>query len=332
MRKLLINFFAVVVVMLACFGCSCNKDDKVSLRFGDMNSSTYKDIDTVLLNKMISNEENFVLFVYQIGCRGCDLFKPVLNSVIKEKHLIVYGINIWSVDDDNELHDVIEYTPSLVLYEEGEIELVMDPDKNDNYFVDKEGLISYFNKYTNAPTAYYIDKLQLDKKIENKEDFIIYYSRKSCEDCSYLNRNYLLEYLDDNRYNKHFYILEVDAEGIRLKDGLPNDEQWQLFKDNYGLSSKNNPLGHGVGYVPTFQYYEDGKINDVMVYFNDIDYENGGYIMNDEGSFVIINNSYYGDHPYLNQTMKLSEYKEKVEGFYNNKLKQFLDINLIKVN
>ena len=57
------------------------------------------------------------------------------------------------------------------------------------------------------------------------------------------------------------------------------------------------------------------------------------YIENDDGSYsVIINNSYYEDNPYVGETILYSEYRNKLEGFYNNKLKEFLDVNLKKVN
>ncbi len=331
MNKILKLLLVLVVVFVCVSGCSCkdnNDDDKVRLQIGDMNAQTYEIISETKLNKMIDNEENFLLFVYQEGCYGCRLFKPILESAIKERHLKVYAVEIWSLSRDHSLTDIIEYTPTIVLYEKGEVETYSDPDKNSSYFGSKDGFLSFLDKYTRMPTLYYIDKNGLDEKIANGDDFIVYYSRKSCEDCSYLNRNYLKEYLDDNYKTKHFYILETDAEGIRLRDGQYDENQWVDFKNQYGLSNVNNSLGHGVGYVPTLQYYSNGQIKEMMVYFND-----GEYVENSDGSYsIVINNSYYNDNPYIGQTILASEYRGKLESFYNHKLKQFLDINLKKVD
>ena len=97
------------------------------------------------------------------------------------------------------------------------------------------------------------------------------------------------EYLNTNTSSKTFYIIETDAEGIRYTGGFVDDEKWVEFKNEFGLSNVNNPLGHGVGYVPTLQYYEDGEIKDMAVYFND-----GEYTLEGDGSYSItINNSYY---------------------------------------
>ena len=188
---------------------------------------------------------------------------------------------------------------------------------------------------------YYINLEQLQSKINNDESFIIYYSRSSCGDCNYLNKNYLRQYLSSHVDSKYFYVIETDAEGIRFYNGASPDTsndatddekaaaaQWQAFKDQYGLSNVNNPIGHGVGYVPTLQYYQDGEISDMMVYFND-----GEYVLNSDDTYSIrINASYYNDNPYLNQTVKYSEYKEKLAPFYNQKLETFLNTNLAKVD
>ena len=65
-----------------------------------------------------------------------------------------------------------------------------------------------------------------------------------------------------------------------------------------------------------------------MVYFND-----GEYVLNSDDTYSIrINASYYNDNPYLNQTVKYSEYKEKLAPFYNQKLETFLNTNLAKVD
>jgi len=323
MKKLLGKISAFVLMCILMVGCSCNKDkfSKASLQVGDMNATTYNVISMDVLNSKIDNKDNFVLFVYQEGCFGCQRFKPILESVIQERHLLVYAINFWELESSHELRKTLEYTPSLVIYKEGKTILKTDPDKNENYFKNKVGLLSLLDKYTYMPTLYYINKSQLDEKISDGESFVVYYSRSSCGDCSNLNRHYLKEYLSSNVSTKYFYIIETDVEGIRFNNSEYDEEQWQKFKDDYGLSNAFNELGHGVGYVPTFQYYEEGQIKDMMVYFND-----GEYIEEEDKMFV--NNSYYDDNPLLGQKVTYEEYEKVLEPFYNQKLKDFLDEKL----
>lgn len=333
MRKFLYSIIVLFVSLSLVAGCSCKKDEdvddgKANLQVGDMNAQTYVTLTMNALNDKIENKDSFVLFGYQDGCYGCQRFKPIVENAIKERHLIIYAINVRELDREHELMDLIEYTPSIIVYKEGEVSLFTDPVKNEEYFMDNAGFLKLLDDYTNMPTLYYINKEQLDEKINNGENFIIYYSRNSCADCSYLNRNYLKSYLNSNNKTKKFYIIETDAEGIRYTNDVYDATLWQSFKDQYGLSNANNSLGHGVGYVPTIQYYEDGSIKDMLVYFNDYEYTE-----NSDGSYsFIINNSYYDDNPYLNQTVSSKEYKDLLSPFYNGKVKSFLDSNLKKVD
>lgn len=340
MKKLFVCLFVGVFIIVLCSSCGCKKQGKVSLQVGDMNSTSYTKITLEEVDSKVEYKENFILYVYKSDCGNCAMFKPILENAIRERHLTVYAIESKNITSGHELRS-LKYVPSIVLYEKGKIVFKTDPVKNEDYFSNNLNFLSFLDKYTYMPTLYYINKAQLDEKISNNENFIIYYSRSSCTDCSYLNDNFLREYLNKNINSKHFYIIETDVEGIRYfngsspsnldeasEDEIRAAQQWQSFKDDYGLSNINNILGHGVGYVPTFQYYENGEIKEMMVYFNDCE-----YIKNEDNSYsVIINNSYYEDNPYNGQTISYSEYKDKLSPFYNSKLKSFLDSNLEKVN
>lgn len=326
MKKVL-NLLSVVLVIFICSSCKCNKFNKVSLQIGDINANSYNNITLNEFDDMVENNRNFILYVYRSDCENCMMFKSILEKVIKERHVIIYAIESGLITSNHVLREV-KKVPTVLLYENGKQILKTDPIKNNEYFSSNAGFLKFLDKYTYMPTLFYINKEQLDEKIKSDKNFIIYYSRSSCTDCSYLNDNYLKKYLDKNTNKKSFYIIETDEEGIRYKDGIFDSTLWQDFKDTYGLSENNNALGHGVGYVPTMQYYENGEIKDMLVYFND--YER---IENSDGSYsVIINNSYYDDNPYLNKTIKYNEYKEKLASFYNGKVKSFLDYNLEKVD
>lgn len=323
MKKIISLFCSFLFLILIISGCKCSKDDeKAALGVGDMTATTYKTISMSELNAKIEDEDSFVLYVYSPTCGGCAMFKPVLENVIQDKHLIVYAIQFNQIESGHELKS-IRYTPSLVVYNKGEIIVNTNPAENEDYFKNNTGLISFFDKYTYMPTMYYISKDQLISKIDNDENFIIYYSRNDCGDCAYLYNNYLKEFLYNNPQTKKIYVVETNTEGIRLKDGEYNAEQWQAFKDDFGLSEANNTtFGYGVGYVPTIQYYNNGRIADMLVYFND----DMSYVTNEDGSTTItINGSYYSDNPYIGESMLYTEYKDKVAPFFNGKLTSFIN-------
>ena len=324
--KKIINLVMIIFAIFICASCSCNKDVKVSLQIGDMNATSYKNITLGEFDEMVENKHNFILYVYRSDCENCMMFKPIIENAIQKRHLNIYAIESSLLKSNHQLSEV-KKVPTVLIYENGKKVLKTDPIKNEEYFSNNAGFLKFLDKYTYMPTLYYITKEQLDEKIASDEKFIIYYSRSSCTDCSYLNDNFLREYLNKNTSKKKFYIIETDAEGIRYSNGVLDANLWQNFKDTYGLSEANNSLGHGVGYVPTMQYYEDGKIKDMLVYFNDFE-----SFQNPDGSYsVIINNSYYDDNPYIGQTIVYKEYKEKLAPFYDQKVKSFLDINLEKV-
>lgn len=332
MKKIFKYLMCFICAITVVSGCSCKKeeDTKASLQVGDMNATTYKDITLDEYETKISDKDSFVLFIYSNTCSACKAFKPVLNGVIKERHLIIYGLEYGLITSDSSISK-IKYTPTIIIYDKGERIFQTLTDEDYDYLESKSTFLSLLDKYTYMPTLYYINKEQLVNKINSNEKFIIYYSWNLCGDCSYLNKNYMKEFLNNNPDTKHFYIIETNAKGIRLdEEGKSDANMWQEFKDTFGLSSKNNPLGHGAGYVPTLQYYENGEIKDMMVYFNDY---NTTRTDSDLGVFYMtIDNSYYDDNPYIGQELSYSDYFDKMPAFYDSKLKTFLDTNLVKVD
>ena len=338
MKKIVKMMCALLLSVVAFSGCSCNKgDSKAALGIGDVNATTYETISLEYVDQKVRNKDSFVLYIYSATCTDCINFKPIIEEVIQEKDLIIYAVLGKNIPSSHALAGLAT-TPSLVVYSKGEVVFKTLFKDNKYYFTEKRGFEEFLSKYTYAPTMYYINLEQLDAKIENDEKFVIYYSRSSCGDCSYLNNNYLKTYLNNNHNTKKFYIIETDVEGIRyykgeepVENGTADQQaayaQWVNFKNTYGLSNVNNPLGHGVGYVPTIQYYEDGEVKDMLVYFNDHSYSkvDGVY-------YVTIDSSYYDDNPYIGETMKLSDYQDTLSSFYNAKVKTFLDTNLSKVD
>ena len=77
--------------------------------------------------------------------------------------------------------------------------------------------------------------------------------------------------------NNVSYVIDCDVDGIRLKNGEYDEEQWNFFKEASGLSSSGSEdFGYGQGYVPSFYTYAGynaatigERIADAVVYLND---------------------------------------------------------------
>ena len=134
MKKILYLVCSLLFFVSIISGCGCSKN-KASLKIGDMNATTYLAIDFDELDSMKDNKESFVLYFHRESCGHCQDFDPIINSVIKKRNLIVYSLDLDYVrmPSNHELR-VLEGTPSLVVYKEGEILFKTDPTKNESYF------------------------------------------------------------------------------------------------------------------------------------------------------------------------------------------------------
>ena len=322
MKKFLSFICCFLFMLLLISGCSCNKDEddnKANLGFGDMNATTYRELNSLAaFESKVKNGDSFVLFIYMNGCGHCKNFKPILDHVIDERNLIVYGIEISHVYGYKGLES-IKGTPYMVVYKDGEVLAIAEDNK---YYKNYEGLESFFDEYTYKPIAYYITLDQLREKKANNENFIVYFSRSGCYDCNYLNEHYMKDLFNTYHAEKTFYVLECDAEGIRYYDGQYDAGKWQAIKDEFGLSEAGSAtFGYGSGVVPSFQYYNNGVLTDMAVYAND------GYteVTNSDGSTSItITSSYYSDNPHIGDTMLYIDYQDTVADYFNGKINAFL--------
>ena len=99
-------------------------------------------------------------------------------------------------------------------------------------------------------------------------------------------------------------------------EGNVNAEQWQTFKDDYGLSNKHNPVyGYNTGYVPTFLY--------INGYLTGAQYLSGCVVFNDtvveQDSKYVVTDSYYtserlGSLTYLDSSVQTRILKGKTLG------------------
>ena len=159
------------------------------------------------------------------------------------------------------------------------------------------------------PTKINITEAKLDEKINNKENFIVYFGWHLCSDCSALATNFLDEYLLNNMNGKKIYYFEINDYRC-----LPEAETCDSSNPIY-LALKEK---YQWNYVPSLIYYNNGVKTDMAVYFNDT-FENGNLREWNENGMKVTK-SYYQDLIGLSFNEK-SEYVK----FHNDKINDFLN-------
>lgn len=108
-------------------------------------------------------------------------------------------------------------------------------------------------------SAYTMDTLQhltfaqLDEKIANQEDMVVYFGwAKNCLDSVNFQDNYLLPKLEVNEKFKEIFVVDLDAE---LPDGLLNKEARAPLIEKYDVE-----------FSPTIVSYKGGKLHQLLAW------------------------------------------------------------------
>lgn len=293
-KKLLIlplSLLSLSLINLA--GCSNNS--KIHLVFGDLTTNEVTTISYNKLKEKVDSEETFLLAIQYSDHCACwqSEAKPVIEKYISEKHVICYHIKLEELEANNNTFGIkiVTGNSSFAVFENGQVKNTITT-KDDNTLKNYSTFESYMNELVVLPKFYYVNKDFVDELYKKDEKNVIYYSRSTCGDCGYLDSHYLKEWSKNNPdYARKIYVLDCDQPGIRLdENNQVNKEQWQKFKDDYGMSTVNNPTyGYDTGYVPTFLLIQGSN--------EGVKYLSGAVAFNDsveasDGKYVVTN-SYY---------------------------------------
>ncbi len=286
MTKKLTLFLLSIMSIISLSGCSAD-DDKIYLTFGTYLDEAVKLTYDELSPKMLDGE-NMIIAVYpgdNSSCGCWTVFERLLDDVVQDEHYQIYKIsydqfttygNSWSFPIYND-------RPSLCFVEDGKIKTTYEYDTRDvnPLFKSYSSLLEVIQENCYKPNYYYIDETYLESLVGSTEDFIVAYSWASCPDCSYVFPNVLYPYSENKQFNTKMYVIDLEVEGLLLVDGVRDytNENYVNFVDKYNLSNTyNEAFGYETGFVPTFQYYENGTLTDMCVYFNDkVELVNGEY-------------------------------------------------------
>ncbi|MCR5078555.1 MAG: hypothetical protein K6B65_01345 [Bacilli bacterium] len=351
-RKLLLPLLA----LLPLTGCGqVDHVDPVSMEFGTLIGMEEKmegyshltRIDISDLESKVSSKENFILLAHASVQLTCTCFSEWHDTVfapyVKKHNLLVYLIELTELTAEGASNYGLKLNSqaaTLGIFENGVLKYQHGTsDEKDAWVTSSSEFAAWMNYRVNLPTAMYINKDILDEKYKGTSSFTILYSRATCGDCSYLERNYLREYLSSNKTDS-FYLINCDSVGIRYvvgEDGKtygPNNKEganeyeleaygmWNDFKVDYGLAyGEDNPAGWSTGYVPTIYHINPDasgsgrKIGDVI-----------------DGAAVLYNDTIDAETLTINSTYFTSERLEIEALSYLKNNKEIDDANKVLTN
>ena len=254
--------FTLLMVAPSMIGCDSKTLDRIT--YGTLYHETSVEIDNDTLYSKKDNE-NFLLATYGDTSCGCwGYFSTVLDVLSKYQHILTYKISDKEIDERlNAFGIKNSVNPAFYIIANKKVIRRVFYTDNSSYFTDENKLLELIKNTVELPYMYFINEEQIKSEVIDNNG-IIYYTRLSCPDCNYCTPNVLMPRFKYWKSNNKIYVYDMDP--LRNED----PEKYQHFKDDHFLSDKyNQEFGYKTGFVPTFQYYKDGELYDMAVYFND---------------------------------------------------------------
>ncbi len=250
---------------------------------GDKQETTYLTPYSTL-KTLVDRKESFILV--NVPSFTCLCYAEFRNNCLlpymKEHNLRIYLMrqsDLEGVDVANRFGIQGASDPLVCLFSKGEIIAQKEAKTGEGFHDSYQTFRKWMDeRISSFPQFLAVNDSQLDSLYGGANDFLIYYARFSCSDCTYFQTNFLTDYLE-KRANPMVscYFIDCDQEGIRYRDGEFSQSQWDAYRLSHGLAAdEDNPAGYGDGFVPTlFHICPNGetKTGDVIlaadVFFND---------------------------------------------------------------
>ena len=275
--KFLMPILVISTVLFSCKNSGKNKSNKIILDFGQFNSSEVTRIDNIEFQTLADDAKlgNFMIIISSNTCTCWREFKPLIEKYIKNNNLICYEIpyNVFADLAPTYSMIVSSSTTTLAIFENGKVKYTLKSGINEE-MDDYKKLEKFLDSTIEKPGCYLVNEEDINTIKNSDKSAVIYYEKSGCGDCSYINPRMLRTYVKNHKDMNPIYVLDCQS--------WVGKEDYQNKKDEYGLSSVNNPLfGYDTGYFPFFSYLENGK------------YKSGCVIFNDEVEGSVVTNSYF---------------------------------------
>lgn len=141
------KIFATFISLLMLFSISScgNKVEKFEIETSEGITATVELTKDELIEK-INNQDDFVLFLSQPNCGACANFKPIINEYISQKGIVIYKI-------ETIVGDLIDYkyTPTLAIFNAGEVVKSIDPMTKESVFSSVDNLNDFVEQWCIIP-------------------------------------------------------------------------------------------------------------------------------------------------------------------------------------
>lgn len=117
------------------------------------------------LEELEKEGKTFALYVYLPGCVSCASFAPIVREFTESNQIDMYAVDLTVLaKTKNSVSDRVSYTPSMFIYENGEVKAYLDPGSNDDlpYYQTLEGLSSWFAGYLDIDVLHSETVSQID--------------------------------------------------------------------------------------------------------------------------------------------------------------------------
>ena len=304
-RKLicfLLGIFALSGGLISCGNNPATFQLTYNTAVNHLHSVDYSTLNNKINDKDIN--ESFILLMYDSDSPSCScwtLFRQfLLDTYIPETHTLFYVIGTKQFIGKNTFGiNISVHQPSICFFNKTTLVKQIDYGNYPGVFTPSQGEIRDFRNLMNSYTTRQ-DKLYLYSSYEEvldtdadkgegicfKDKAIFYPFKTSCPDCKDAYCKVLTPYLNNiSTLDTKIYLLDIDQ--------YANKSEYQNIKNALELSASSNPyFGYGTGYVPTFQYREEGIIKDASIFYNDT--------IDKDGNNFIVSESFYSTDRYEN--------------------------------
>ena len=301
MKKRVLLLATLPLLFSSLSGCTSSESNRVT--YGTLISQDINSLVTLstadLYNKAMNEEETFLLAVYQglysDDCLCWNTFQSTIASYMNKYQNYVYLYDAQSQNNsisDLEIDKYDSSEPCLYVFK-GKKQLARYSYLSSvdmELFENSEIMNQKISKVVEPAKLLYVDDEYLAKSIKEKNESVVLFARSGCSDCNYVLPYVIIPYMNSHNTSKNICIFDMQKLYELSKDEDATEQEkalYQATKDKYGLSaSANSDFGYQQGVVPTIQYYKDGELKDVSVFFNDkVDQK-------EDGSFYV-SDSYY---------------------------------------
>ena len=279
------TLFLLPLLTLSCLGISgCKEKLKARITYGTLVDTGVTELDYGALQTKIARKENLLISVYQDGRPTCGcwtIFKGVLNDYVTTYNTKVYTIARSQFNEKDEtfglsiLNDTSDPTFALIKDGKKANEYIYGKDTKP-MFEHLDDLRNAVTKIARDPQYMLVDQDYLDRALfqENRDKVVVQYIWNFCSDCNDCFPRVMVPFSEANVFATKVWIIDLAVKGILLDEngewhGTGIQSYVDFLADHQMSEVGNQTFGYNRGFVPTTQVWENGRLVDANVYFND---------------------------------------------------------------